>query len=227
MTWVKFFRSKSIEQSLKSTKKGDIYINPLMKGNNKLQLKQMFNMAKTRFIFEENMKKFGNNMDSPFHKFPRGILKEENLLHKRITKIRLGLINSKEKEFKWRQDFMNKRPYRGTPQAIRGIMPSLIKQTAIKVERSMGGGQNNKKVIAESVKGVPKVQKDVTRKSKEHFKNLMDDSVISTKTVSNMIASRSKKNTEKFESMKKKAVEKKEKETLIENQKAEDKQNKE
>jgi hypothetical protein len=221
MTWVKFFRCKSIEQSLKRTKKGDIFINPLMRGNNKLQLKQMFNIAKTRFIFDENMKKFGNNMDSPFHKFPRGIQKEENQLYKRITKIRLGLINSKEKELKWRQDFINKRPYRGTPQMIRGIMPSLIKQSNVKTERFMGGGQSNKKVIAESVKGVPKVQKDVTRKSKEHFKNLMDDSVISSKTVSNMIASRSKKQTEKFEAMKKKSVEKKEKEILNENQKTE------
>lgn len=214
MTWVKFFRSKTIESTLKSSKKGDIYINPLMKGNNKLQLKQMFNIAKTRFIFDENMKRFGNNMDSPYHKFPKGIQKDENQLYKRITKIRLGLINSKEKEFKWRQDFINKRPYRGTPQMIRGIMPHLIKQSTNKTERLMSGGSNSKKVIAESVKGVPKVQKDVTRKSKEHFKNLMDDSVISTKTVSNMIASRSKKNTDRFEAMKKKAGEKKEKEAL-------------
>ena len=187
-----------------------------MKGNNKLQLKQMFNIAQTRFIFEQNMKKFGNNMDSPYHKFPTGIRKEENQLYKRITKIRLGLINAKEKEIKWRQDFINKRGYGGTPQMIRGIMPSLIKQSNQKAERGFGGGGNSKKVIAESVKGVPKVQKDVTRKSKEHFKNFMDDSITASKIVTGMVSSRSKKQTAKFEELKKKATEKNEKDAKME-----------
>lgn len=216
MTWVKFFRGKSIEQAMQKTKKGDIFVNPILRGNNKLQLKQMFNIAQTRFIFGENLKRFGNNMDSPFHKFPTGIKKQENQLYKRITKIRIGLINSKEKELKWRQDFMNKRGYKGTPQMIRGIMPSLIKQSNVKAEKGFSSGQSNKKVIAESVKGVPKVQKDVTRKSKEHFKNFMDDSVISSKIVSNMISQRSKKQTEKLEALRKKADDKKEKDATKE-----------
>ena len=209
MTWVKFFRSKSIEEALKQKKKGDILINPLIKGPDRFFLKRMFNLAQTRYVFDDNLKRIGNNMDSPFHKFPKGIKKEENLLYKRITKVRLGIINAKEKEFKWRQDFINKRKYRGIPEMIRGIMPALIKQSTVKAERTQGGGGNARKVIAESVKGVPKVQKSTTRKQKEHFKNFMDDSVISSKVVSNLISDRSKKQTDRFEQFKKKDAEKK------------------
>jgi len=204
MTWVKFFRAKSIEAALNKEKKGNIYLNPLIRGGDRLFLKRMFNLAQTRFVFDPSLKRIGNNMDSPFHKFPKGIRKEENLLYKRITKVRLGLINAKEKELKWRQDFINKRKYRGFPQVIRGIMPTLIKQSNVKNERSGGSGGNARKVIAESVKGVPKVQKDTTRKQKEHFKNFMDDAVISQKVVSNMISNRSKKQSDKFEQFKKK-----------------------
>jgi hypothetical protein len=206
MTWVKFFRAKTIEQALNTQKKGEIQLNPLIKGGDRLFLKRMFNLAQTRFVFDPSLKRIGNNMDSPFHKFPKGIRKEENLLYKRITKVRLGIINAKEKEFKWRQDFINKRKYRGFPQVIRGIMPTLIKQSTVKTERSGGSGGNSRKVIAESVKGVPKVQKDTTRKQKEHFKNFMDDAVISQKVVANMISSRSKKQTDRFEQFKKKDV---------------------
>lgn len=206
MTWVRFFRAKSIEQALSKQKKGDIYLNPLIKGGDRLFLKRMFNLAQTRFVFDPSLKRIGNNMDSPFHKFPKGIKKEENLLYKRITKVRMGIINAKEKELKWRQEFINKRKYRGLPQVIRGIMPTLIKQSAMKTERGGGSGGNARKVIAESVKGVPKVQKDTTRKQKEHFKNYMDDAVISQKTVQNMISSRSKKQNDKYEQFKKKEV---------------------
>jgi hypothetical protein len=204
MTWVKFFRTKSIEQAITSQKKGDILLNPLIRGGDRLFLKRMFNLAQTRFVFDTSLKRIGNNMDSPFHKFPKGIKKEENLLYKRITKVRLGIINAKEKELKWRQDFLNKRKYRGMPQVIRGIMPTLIKQSAVKNERSGGSAGNSRKVVAESVKGVPKVQKDTTRKQKEHFKNFMDDSVISQKTVQNMISNRSKNKNDKYEQFKKK-----------------------
>lgn len=204
MTWVKFFRAKSIEQALSKEKKGDIYLNPLIKGNDRLGLKRMFNLAQTRFTFDPSLKRVGNNMDSPFHKFPRGIKKEENLLYRRITKVRLGIINAKEKELKWRQEFINKRRYRGMPQVIRGVMPMLIKQSTTKTERSGGSGGNSRKVVADSVKGVPKVQKDTTRKQKEHFKNFMDDAVISQKTVQNMVSNRSKKQNERFEQFKKK-----------------------
>jgi len=204
MTWVKFFRAKSIETALSSQRKGNIHINPLIKGANRLLLKHMFNLSQTRFSFDSSLKRIGNNMDSPFHKFPKGIKKQENLLYKRITKVRLGIINAKEKELKWRQDFINKRKYRGIPAMIRGIMPTLIKQSAIKTERSGGAGQNSRKVIAESVKGVPKVQKDTTRKQKEHFKNFIDDAVISAKVVNNLVSNRSKKQTDRFEQFKKK-----------------------
>jgi len=207
MTWVKFFRTKSIEEALKRQKKGEIFLNPLIRGGDRLFLQNMFNMAQTRFIFDSNLKRIGNNMDSPFHKFPRGIKKEENLLYKRLTKVRLGIINAKEKELKWRQDFLNKRKYRGIPAVIRGIMPTLIKNAPIKTERSGGFGGNSRKIIAESVKGVPKVQKDTTRKQKEHFKNFMDDSIISSKVVNNIISNRSKKQTDKFEQSKKKGSE--------------------
>lgn len=206
MTWVKFFRAKSIEQALSKQKKGDIYLNPLIKGGDRLFLKRMFSLAQTRFVFDTSLKRIGNNMDSPFHKFPKGIKKEENLLYKRITKVRMGIINAKEKELKWRQEFINKRKYRGLPQVIRGIMPTLIKQSTIKTERGAGSGGNARKVIAESVKGVPKVQKDTTRKQKEHFKNFMDDSIISQKVVQNMVSNRSKKQNDKYEQFKKKEV---------------------
>lgn len=207
MSWVKFFRSNSIQSTLALEKKGDIYLNPIIKGKYKLNLKRMFHLAQFRFIFEKNLKRIGDkmpNMDSPFHKFPRGILKQEKELVKRITKVRLGIINAKEKELKWRQEFINKRKYRGFPELIRGIMPSLIKQSAVKTERlESAGGGSSRKVIAESVKGVPKVQKDVSRKAKEHFKNYMDDAVISPKVVAQLNASRSKK-PDKFEQFKKK-----------------------
>jgi len=206
MTWVKFFRAKTIEQTLSKQKKGDIYLNPLIRGGDRLLLKKMFNLAQTRFVFDNSLKRIGNNMDSPFHKFPKGIKKEENLLYKRITKVRMGIVNAKEKELKWRQEFINKRKYRGLPLVIRGIMPTLIKQSSIKADRGSGSGGNSRKVIAESVKGVPKVQKDTTRKQKEHFKNFMDDSVISQKVVQNMVSNRSKKQNDKFEQFKKKEV---------------------
>ncbi len=206
MTWVKFFRTKSIETALSTNKKADIYVNPLINGTNRLLLKNMFNLAQTRFLFDTSIKRMGNNMDSPFHKFPKGIKKQENLLYKRITKVRLGIINAKEKEMKWRQDFINKRKYRGLPAIIRGIMPSLIKQGNIKTERGGGAGGNARKVIAESVKGVPKVQKDTTRKQKEHFKNFMDDAIISSKVVNNIVSNRSKQQNDRFEQFKKKGA---------------------
>lgn len=204
MSWVKFFRSKSIEDTLKNRKKGQMFINPLLKSRYKFQLRRMFNLAQTRFIFDRSLKRIGNNMESPYQKFPKGIQKQERELVKRITKVRLGILNAKEKELKWRQDFINKRKYRGFPELIRGIMPTLIKQTGIKAEKTESYGGASRKVIAESVKGVPKVQKATTRKQKEHFKNFMDDAVIGSKVVSNLVSGRSKKQGDRFEAFKKK-----------------------
>jgi hypothetical protein len=177
MTWLELFRTKSFPIALAKRRSQYYHIDPILKGKELRQVKDMFTMVDLPFIYDDREVIKENNMNSPYHKRPKSLEKREKAFVKKVAKVRIGLFNAKEKELKWRQDAINKRKYKGITELLKKVMPFMIKQEA---STKMGGpsGGKSKKPVAESVKGVPKTGKFVRRKSKEQFKEMMDTNLI-------------------------------------------------
>jgi hypothetical protein len=184
MTFLELFRTKSFPIALATRKSKYFNVDPILKGKELRNIKDMFNMVDLPFIYDDKEVVKTNNMNSPYHKRPKSLEKKEKNIIKKVAKVRIGLFNAKEKELKWRQESLNKRKYRGICGMLKKIMPFMIKQEA--GPKAIGpGGPKSRKIVAESVKGVPKVGKFVRRKSKEQFKELMDSNLVDVTMMNN------------------------------------------
>lgn len=185
MSWLKLFRFGSFESAMASTRKNNFHVEPALKGLGLTKVKHVFKMVNVPFVFRDKDALNEHNMKSPYHKFPRGIEKRERAYVQRVAKIRAGIASSMERELKYRQESLNKRPYKGINELIKKTMPFLIKQTTFKAE-DRGGRSNTRKIVPDSVKGVPKGNVSMTRKSKEQLKNMMDDGIITNKALTKL-----------------------------------------
>ena len=180
MPWTQLFKVKSFEQALKPRKKL-FHIDPILCGSGLNKVKRVFHMTDIPFVWDAKELIRDNNPNSPFHKFPKSIGKIERRYTERLMKLRTGIQTAKDKELKYRQESLNKRPYRGLEQLMKLTMPFMVKQTALKSEGDYGGKVKSRKMVAEFVKEVPK-NKNITfgRRNQERVKNLMEDKIIDT-----------------------------------------------
>jgi hypothetical protein len=183
MPWTQLFKVKSFEQALKP-RRNLFHIDPILTGASLHKVKKVFKMTEIPFVWDAKELIRDNNPNSPYHKFPKSIGKIERKYQDRVIKLRSGIMLAKEKELKYRQESLNKRPYRGMEQLIKLTMPFMVKQTAMKAEGDFGGKVRSRKMVAEFVKEVPK-NKNISfgRRNQERVKNLMEDKVIDTGNV--------------------------------------------
>lgn len=183
MPWTQLFKVKSFEEALKP-RRNLFHIDPILKGANLHKVKKVFKMTEIPFVWDPKELIRDNNPNSPYHKLPKSIGKIERKYQDRVIKLRSGIMLAKEKELKYRQESLNKRPYRGMEQLIKLTMPFMVKQTAMKAVGDYAGKVRSRKMVAEFVKEVPK-NKNISfgRRNQERVKNLMEDKVIDTANV--------------------------------------------
>jgi hypothetical protein len=179
MSWIQLFKVTSFGKALKMRRSGIFPAPPLLHGHPLNKVKKVFSDCEIPFYFHKKKAQGLNNIDSPYHKLPKGIAKDEQRYAERVLKLRQGLANAKEKELKWRQEYLNRRPYKGVNELIKKIMPFVIKQQAIKLDEDRRRGGGGRKMVSEHVKGVPRGQKTMTKSKKEVVKVMMDNKIIS------------------------------------------------
>ena len=183
MPWTQLFKVNSFEAALKK-RKGLFTIDPILAGNKLSKVKKVFKMTQIPFVWDPREILRQNNHNSPYNKFPKGIAKEEKRIYERLLTLRNGIAQAKEKELKYRQESLNKRPYKGMERLIKLTMPFMIKQTSLKPEASIGGRARSRKMVGEFVKEVPR-NKNIAfgRRNQERIKNLMEDKVLDTSNI--------------------------------------------
>lgn len=181
MVWSRLFKMNDIPTALKPIQKNGFWRKPDLSGRDLGKLKSFFRKFDIPFIFQEKYVTPHGVKNSSYDIFPKGLLKKESNQLKRYSKVRMALYRSKERELKARQDLVNKRKVGGIHHMLRCLYPFMIKASKANVHRiGGGGGQSSRKVIPDSIKGVPKA-KGLVRKQKEIIKNYMDDNLITQK----------------------------------------------
>lgn len=177
MSWIQLFKVKSFEDALKKRTKGVFHVDPILKGNKLRQVVKVFDMVKLPFVFKEKLALKENNPNSPYHKFPKGIAKKNKQYIERVLKIRQGIITSREKEIKWRNENLQSRPVKGMDLFIKSAMPYIIKQAA--VTRIGEAYKARRKTVSEFVRDVPKLKDpEFNRRAQEKYKILVENDLI-------------------------------------------------
>lgn len=183
MPWTQLFKVNNFSQAFAKRRKGVFHVDPIIPKRKMYKIRGVFRMVDIPFIYKEKEIMRENNANSPYHKFPKGVLKKERAWMERVLKIRQGIESAKEKELKHRQESLNKRPYRGVNELIKKTMPFLLKQTQMKVEGDVFRKKSTK-MVSDFVKEVPKMKNQgYGRRVQERVKNLMDDKILDTSTI--------------------------------------------
>jgi len=183
MTWIQLFKSSSFEAALKKRRKNYFHVDPILKGKQLKFVKNLFNMTKLPFVWDDKEIVKENNPHSPYHKLPKSIVKKEKERYERILKLRQGIASAKEKELKYRQESLNKRSFKGINDIIKKTMPFMIKQTQVRLEGEFRTSKG-RKLVAEHIKEIPRMKNvDFGRRGQEKVKNLMEDSIVSVNSI--------------------------------------------
>jgi hypothetical protein len=184
MSWIQLFKVNSFEQALAKRKKRVFHVDPILKGRPLRHVIKVFNMVDMPFVWKEKCILRENNRNSPYHKFPRGVQKRESKYIERVLKLRQGIITAKEKELKWRQEYLQKRPLKGIDLFIKSVMPYFIKQSPLLMQES--GEKRKRKAVSEFVKDVPKLKSpEFNRREQEKYKVMVINEVVGPDTLTN------------------------------------------
>jgi hypothetical protein len=183
MTWIQLFKSSSFEAALKKRRKNYFHVDPILKGKQLKFVKNLFNMTKLPFVWDDKEIVKENNPLSPYHKLPKSLVKKEKERYERILKLRQGIASAKEKELKYRQESINKRSFKGINEIIKKTMPFMIKQTQVRLEGEYRASKG-RKLVAEHIKEIPRVKNvDFGRRGQEKVKNLLEDNIMSVNSI--------------------------------------------
>jgi hypothetical protein len=178
MGWTNLFKANSIEQTLMKRKKGVFHVDPMLTGQNLRNVIKVFRMVELPFVWKEKEILRENNPNSPFHKMPKSVFKKERAHLERVLKLRNGIAAAKEKELKFRQESLNKRPYKGFNDLLKKNLPFLLKPQRFNLDAEVRVKKSSK-MVSDFVKEVPKVKSNqFGRKGQEKVKNLMEDKIV-------------------------------------------------
>ena len=174
MVWSRLFKIKSIEEAMRPTLVDNYWRKAQLGGRNLAMIRKIFSYSKLPFIYDKRYVNKINNKISPYHKFPKSYSKHENYVLSRMSRMKIALANSKEREIKVRQDNLNKRKLGGFDKVMKDLMPMFIKpQKDIKIKDD--DKKRSKKKVSDYLKGVPSGKVGTTKKNKEKIKNFMLD----------------------------------------------------
>ena len=178
MVWTKLFKIKSIEEAMLPKLVGHYYRGAVLSGRKLAKLRNIFTYSRLPFIYQKQYVNKTNNPISPYHKFPKKYGKRESAIISRMSRLKISLANSYERELKIRQDLLNKRKLGGFDQVLKEFMPYFVKpQKLLKIQDD--SKKNTRKKVAEGLKGVPKGSVHTTRKQQEMIKNYMVEGFVS------------------------------------------------
>jgi len=182
MVWTRLFKIKSIEEAMLPKLVNNYYRKPIIAGKSLAKVRKVFSYARLPFIYQKQYVNKINNPISPYHKFPKKFGMRETAVIAKMSKLKISLANSMEREIKVRQEQLNKRKLKGMDQILKELMPFFIKpQKVVKIQDDEK--KKSRKKVAEYLKGVPKGNIGTSRKLHEKMKNYMIEGYVAAEDI--------------------------------------------
>jgi hypothetical protein len=165
---------------MKTTFKNNYRRNPAVAGRGLAKLKKLFQENGLPFVYgkEGIIKEEGEKQKNhPYDIYPKGVLNEEKRKLENYAKIRMALAKSKEKEYKVRQDIINKSKYKGASRFFKDFYVLFDKTEKSQKHQKVQSKSSSRQIIPASLTGVAR-NKSVSRRGREVTKFLMDQGYI-------------------------------------------------